>query len=114
MVRTRAGLDPRNPVAATARLDRVKKMPLSAEAGVAHLRLVDPDLRTLEVDARDGAHWLLLGGDADQDVVARAVPFDAIELELSALWAWGFVRSPPSHSKPSWKITSFGCRRAVR
>lgn len=71
---------------ATARLDRVKKMPIYAEAAVAHLWLVDPDLRTLEVYACDGAHWLLLGGHADQDVV-RAAPFDAIELELSALWA---------------------------
>lgn len=71
---------------ATARLDRVKKMPIYAEAGVAHLWLVDPDLRTLEVYARDGAHWVLPGSHADQDVV-RAAPFDAIELELAALWA---------------------------
>lgn len=70
----------------TARLDRVKKMPLYAEAGVEHLWLVDPDLRTLETYAREGQRWMLLGSHADQDFV-RAPPFDAIELELASLWA---------------------------
>lgn len=71
---------------ATARLDRVKKMPIYAQAGVAHLWLVDPDLRTLEVYAREDTRWLLLGSHADEDRV-RAAPFEAIELELAALWA---------------------------
>lgn len=70
----------------TARLDRVRKMPIYAEAGVAFLWLVDPDLRTLEAYAREGARWLLLGSYADQDV-ARIPPFDAIELELGLFWA---------------------------
>ncbi len=70
----------------TARLDRVQKMPIYAVAGVEHLWLVDPDLRTLEAYRREGNSWLLLGGHADQDVV-RVAPFDAIELELRLLWA---------------------------
>lgn len=70
----------------TARLDRIHKMPLYAEYGVSHLWLVDPDLRTLEAyELRDG-HWLLLASHAEDDVV-RVPPFDAIELELSLLWA---------------------------
>jgi Uma2 family endonuclease len=56
-----------------------------ADAGVAHLWLIDPDLRTLEIYEREGPHWLLLASHADQDIV-RARPFDVIELELAALW----------------------------
>jgi Uma2 family endonuclease len=70
----------------TARLDRVDKMPIHAEAGVSHLWLLDPVLRTLEAYRRDGAHWILLGSHADQDVV-RIEPFDAVALELGSLWA---------------------------
>jgi len=70
----------------TARFDRVQKMPIYAEAGVGHLWLIDPDLRTLEAYAREGTRWVLLGSHADQDVV-RMPPFDAIELELGVLWA---------------------------
>lgn len=70
----------------TARLDRVQKMPIYAEAGVDHLWLVDPELRTLEAYRREGASWLLLGSHADQAVV-RVAPFDAIELELGLFWA---------------------------
>jgi Uma2 family endonuclease len=69
----------------TARLDRVEKLPIYAEAGVAFVWIVDPAARTLEVYRRDGAHWLLLASHAD-DARVRAVPFDAIELELDALW----------------------------
>lgn len=70
----------------TARLDRVQKMPVYAAAGVAHLWLVDPDLRTLEAYAREGERWLLLGSYADTDAVSVA-PFDAVALDLSLLWA---------------------------
>lgn len=70
----------------TARLDRVQKMPIYAEAGIEHLWLVDPDLRTLEAYAREGQRWYLIGSYADQDVV-RVAPFDAIELELGLFWA---------------------------
>jgi Uma2 family endonuclease len=69
----------------TARLDRVEKMPIYAEAGVSHLWLLDPVLRTLEAYRRDGAYWILLGSHADQDVV-QVEPFDAIALELGSLW----------------------------
>ena len=69
----------------TARLDRVEKLPINAEAGVAFVWIVDPAARTLEVYRHDGAHWLLVGSHAD-DARVRAVPFDAVELELDALW----------------------------
>ena len=71
---------------ATARLDRVRKMPIYAQAGVHHLWLIDPELRTLEAYERRDAHWLLTASHSEEDVV-RIPPFDAIELELGLLWA---------------------------
>ena len=48
--------------------------------------LVEPDGKTLEVFEFDGDTYRLVathGGDA----VVRAVPFDAIDLELAELWS---------------------------
>lgn len=70
----------------TARLDRAGKLPIYAREGVRHVWLVDPALRTLEVLRREGGGWLLVDVHAD-DARVRAEPFDAIELELGALWA---------------------------
>ncbi|MGE0049312.1 MAG: Uma2 family endonuclease [Acidithiobacillus sp.] len=70
---------------ATARIDRVLKLPRYAAAGVGHCWLVDPDVRTLEAYANQDRHWLLLGTWADQDTVS-VEPFAAIELNLSHLW----------------------------
>ena len=70
----------------TGALDRGKKMPHYARAGVRHLWLVDPTPKTLEIFRSDEEGWRLLGtftGDAK----VRAEPFDAIELDLSVLWA---------------------------
>ena len=70
----------------TARLDRVLKMPIYARHGVAHLWLIDPDIRTLEAyELREGK-WVLLDTLADEAVVSLP-PFDATEFSLSALWA---------------------------
>ena len=69
----------------TGRLDRTAKMPAYAREGVAHAWLVDPLQRTLEVFRLQAGHWLLVATHADSERV-RAEPFDAIELELSALW----------------------------
>lgn len=71
---------------ATARIDRKEKMPIYATWGVAHLWLVDPDLRTLEVYANRDGRWLLLATLSENDAVAQP-PFDAITFGLAALWA---------------------------
>lgn len=70
----------------TAAFDREEKMPVYAREGVRHAWLVDPIARTLEVytlgtDGRWGEP--VRHGGAD---IVRAVPFDAIGLDLSALW----------------------------
>lgn len=70
----------------TAGLDRVRKLPLYAAARVHHVWLVDPVARTLEVIEQRDASWVLLAA-FEGDARARAVPFDAIELELALLWA---------------------------
>jgi Uma2 family endonuclease len=69
----------------TEALDRGKKLRVYAREGVSHTWLVDPSRRTLEVLALESGAWSPLerysGG-----AVMRAAPFDAIELELGALW----------------------------
>lgn len=70
----------------TARVDRVQKLPVYAAAGVAHVWLVDPVLRTLEAFENQQGRWLLLGAFKNDDAVAVA-PFDAVPLDLGALWA---------------------------
>jgi Uma2 family endonuclease len=70
----------------TAKIDRSDKLPIYAREQVAHAWLVDPLARTLEVLRREGSRWLLVGVWSDEARV-RAEPFDAIELELGALWA---------------------------
>lgn len=69
----------------TARLDRVQKLPVYARAPVQHVWLVDPIQQTLEVFRKSGAHYSLVSAFGGAGSV-RAEPFDAIELELDAVW----------------------------
>ncbi|WP_224248975.1 Uma2 family endonuclease [Hyalangium gracile] len=70
----------------TTVLDRGRKMGVYAREGVKHLWLVDPAARMLEVYRLEGGRWLLLGTHVGQ-VEVRAEPFEALALELGALWA---------------------------
>jgi Uma2 family endonuclease len=69
----------------TESLDRAKKMPVYAREGVAHLWLVNPSARTLEVYRLAEGRWLLLATHEGTAHV-RAEPFDAVELALGPLW----------------------------
>ena len=61
-------------------------MPVHARAGVRHAWLVDPIAKTLEVYTLGaGRSWGEPVISRDVEVV-RAAPFDAIALDLSALW----------------------------
>jgi Uma2 family endonuclease len=73
----------------TQALDRADKMTIYAREGVRHAWLVDPTARTLEVYRLQATEWLRVGTWRD-DAAVRAEPFDAIELELGALW----IREP--------------------
>lgn len=69
----------------TAALDRVRKLPLYAQHAVAYAWIVDPEARSLEVyRAREGRFTLENAYEGNTRV--RAEPFDAIELDLGALW----------------------------
>jgi Uma2 family endonuclease len=70
----------------TEMLDRNKKLRIYARERVEHAWLVDPLRKTLEVLVLQSGTWApLLAHEGDGEV--RAQPFDAIELELGALWA---------------------------
>jgi Uma2 family endonuclease len=69
----------------TALLDRQRKLPIYAGAGVGHVWLVDPLARMLEVYGLVDGGYRFVAAHGEQDR-ARIVPFDAIELELGALW----------------------------
>ena len=68
----------------TEALDRGKKLRIYAREGVAHAWLIDPLAHTLEVMGLEG-RWTSLAR-YEGDVGIRAAPFDAVELELGALW----------------------------
>jgi Uma2 family endonuclease len=70
----------------TERVDRGKKMRIYRREGVKHVWLLSPLLRTLEVYRLEGGLWLLLETYED-DAKARIEPFDALELDLAALWS---------------------------
>jgi len=69
----------------TARIDRVKKLPMYAEIGVPYVWLIDPPGQTLEVLRLENDRWLIAGNYGGDDVV-RIEPFEAVEIELAALW----------------------------
>jgi Uma2 family endonuclease len=69
----------------TARLDRTQKVPIYAREKVVHVWLLDPDGQTLEVFELDGDTFRLVATHG-VDAVVRAVPFDAVDLELAVLW----------------------------
>ena len=65
--------------------DRGKKRRIYRREAVRHYWIVDPRDRTLEVYRLDHGRWNELDTH-EGDVVIRAEPFDAIELDLSVLW----------------------------
>lgn len=69
----------------TRTLDRSGKMDVYAREGVGHLWLVDPIDRTLEAYRLEQEKWVRIGTWVN-DAKARIEPFDAIELELAAMW----------------------------
>jgi len=70
----------------TQAFDRGDKMDVYAREGVLHAWLVDPLAKLLEVWRLEHEKWLRVGTWTGEAFL-RAEPFDAIELELEALWA---------------------------
>jgi Uma2 family endonuclease len=69
----------------TAALDRGRKRASYAREQVGHLWLITPLERTLEVYRRRGKRWRLLEARTGS-VIVRAEPFEALSLDLRALW----------------------------
>ncbi|MDC0679382.1 Uma2 family endonuclease [Sorangium atrum] len=73
--------------ASTEKVDRDEKMPIYAREGVRYAWLVDPIARTLEAHVLDAdRRWGPAAVHRDAARV-RVAPFEAIELDLSVLWA---------------------------
>ena len=71
----------------TSKYDRTDKLRIYARERVPWAWIVDPLAKTLEVfTLSDEGLWVLRAAFRDDDRV-RAKPFDAIELDLSILWA---------------------------
>jgi Uma2 family endonuclease len=69
----------------TEKFDCLKKLPRYAIAGVAHLWLVDPSKRRVEVYGRLDLQWVLLEEYSGSAAVS-APPFEAVPLDLAPLW----------------------------
>ena len=69
----------------TALRDRSLKMKIYARERVAHVWLIDPRARTLEVFRYDGDGYHLVDVFGEDQVV-RAEPFAAVGIELGHLW----------------------------
>lgn len=70
----------------TEAIDRGRKLAIYLRERVGHVWLINPASETLEVLAHTGGHWAIVATHAG-DTTVRAEPFDAIDLDLSALWA---------------------------
>ncbi len=69
----------------TVQVDRERKLPLYHREGVSHAWLIDPLTRTLEIYRRQARDWLFVASHSGEEEV-RAEPFDALLLNLGALW----------------------------
>lgn len=72
----------------TARHDRVVKTAIYLVAGVRWLWLVAPLVETIEVfeAAKDGSRWTLVTSAVGPEP-RRLAPFEALELDVAALWS---------------------------
>lgn len=69
----------------TGAVDRSRKMRIYARDGVAHLWMVDPITKTLEVYRSETGRWVVVSTHGEGERV-RTEPFDAIELEIGRWW----------------------------
>ena len=69
----------------TRRYDFLVKRSFYARSGVKHLWYVDTEARTVLVSRLVDGAWLEVG-TFSQEVGARIVPFDSVELDVTAWW----------------------------
>lgn len=66
--------------------DRALKLPVYQREGVGHVWFVDPEAQTVEILRLDGQTYRLVITLSGNEPV-RAEPFEAIELDIAALWS---------------------------
>lgn len=76
----------------TANRDRTAKSDLYFHSEVPYYWLIDPEARTLEAFERDAEGWLRVGAWGDEDE-ARIPPFDAVAIEVGALFPPGIEKN---------------------
>ena len=69
----------------TRKVDLVRKRPIYAHTGIAHLWLIDPIEQILEAFALGDGRWQVIGAVEDDEPVNIA-PFEAITFRLGDLW----------------------------
>jgi Uma2 family endonuclease len=69
----------------TERIDRTQKLAIYAREGVQDVWLLDPRERVLEILRLDSGRWPMTATHEGGQAI-RAEPFDAVALELGALW----------------------------
>lgn len=72
----------------SGRLDRVRKMRIYAREQIGYAWLVDPLQQTLEVYRLEAGHWVVSSTHGGAEL-ARAEPFDALELTIDRWWLPG-------------------------
>lgn len=72
--------------ASTARVDRIKKMPVYAREGIPHVWIVDPRDRTVEVYRLSADGYLQVATWGGEEESARLEPFDALPAPPAAFW----------------------------
>lgn len=75
----------------TTQRDRLVKVPLYAARGVTHLWLIEPVDARIESYQLVDARWSWIGTWADERD-AHIPPFDAVPMDLVALWEWTGLR----------------------
>ncbi|HVK67853.1 MAG TPA: Uma2 family endonuclease [Polyangium sp.] len=70
----------------TEAIDRSKKMRIYRREGVKHCWLINPVQQTLELYRLTNGQWMLVE-TYEGDMRVCVEPFEAVELDLSALWA---------------------------
>ncbi len=69
----------------TSRLDKTRKLPSYARAGVPHVWLIDPSAQTLDVYRLELGRWVVVASHGGDERI-NAEPFEAVTMDLGRLW----------------------------
>jgi Uma2 family endonuclease len=70
----------------TARVDRMKKIPIYARETIGHVWIVDPRDRTVEVLRLAEGRYLLIGTSGGDDQPFTLEPFEAVPIPPASFW----------------------------